>query len=319
MTKILIALFATALLIAAGLAAFVLSDDTATDTASDTASDTATDTTNTVFLQSELVSESELGLIADPSAQPIAQPEAGSVWTLSVGDCWDSASDEEFVDNVVVVDCAGPHEAEIFDSFLLEPGDYPGIDRVQELASRGCLVRFETYTGVVYAESLRDYHSLYPTPKSWAVQGDREVLCSINGSELADAANNAASETSREIDVFDLVTGDCFDEPAGEGAVSTLTRVECAEPHDAEAFLVFEIDGLAEYPGDDEIYRLTEDRCIAEFEVFVGFPYLESDLDVFYFTPTQQSWELSNDRVVQCAVVEVDGSKLVGSAGGVGR
>src|SRR3990172_11626 len=60
------------------------------------------------------------------------------------------------------------------------------------------------------------------------------------------------------------------------------------------------------------------ERCVGEFEGFVGLSYEQSDLDLFPITPTAESWA-QGDRVVYCALYALDLSKLTGSMLGAAR
>lgn len=128
----------------------------------------------------------------------------------------------------------------------------------------------------------------------------------------------APSARTREISVFDLRLGDCFDEPdfLDDYSIVTVPFVRCADPHDYEVFFVFELpDGP--YPGEDEVWELADEGCFDEFAGFVGASYFESDLDFFAIYPTADSWA-DGDRVVQCVLYAMDLTKLVGSMRGVG-
>ena len=74
----------------------------------------------------------------------------------------------------------------------------------------------------------------------------------------------------------------------------------------------------AAFPGREATTQSAAERCIAEFEGFVGLSYPESDLDIFPITPTLESWG-EGDRVVFCALYALDLSKLTGSMRGANR
>ena len=48
-----------------------------------------------------------------------------------------------------------------------------------ELAFESCMARFQGFVGLDYESSSLDIMTLYPTPDSWAQQGDREVVCAV--------------------------------------------------------------------------------------------------------------------------------------------
>ncbi len=118
--------------------------------------------------------------------------------------------------------------------------------------------------------------------------------------------------------VFDLSVGDCFnDDPAGEEVVQTVDTVDCSQPHDNEIFFEFSMTDAA-FPGREATVASAGERCVAEFEDFVGLSYEQSDLDLFPITPTAESWA-EGDRVVYCALYALDLSKLTGSMRGAAR
>jgi hypothetical protein len=118
--------------------------------------------------------------------------------------------------------------------------------------------------------------------------------------------------------VFDLAVGDCFDDdPEAAEAVASVAIVDCSEPHDNEIYFEYSMTD-AVFPGQEAAAQAAAQRCIQEFEGFVGKSYQESDLDIFPITPTPESWD-QGDRVVYCAIYALDLSKLTGSMRGANR
>ncbi len=126
-----------------------------------------------------------------------------------------------------------------------------------------------------------------------------------------------------DVSVYDLEVNDCVDVPDETGVdveVTELPSIDCDDPHDAEVFLIDELDADGEYPGTEAVTGEVQRQCVgAAFEDFVGQTYARSELDIFYMFPTQQTWDLANDREFVCAVTTVDGSPLVGSVEGSER
>ena len=137
--------------------------------------------------------------------------------------------------------------------------------------------------------------------------------CSIIGDVLAGPAPQPErDETTQEItesseaDVFALRVGDCLDMVEGE-QVETVPVVPCGDPHSDEVYHDFEMaDG--EFPGDEAVNTAAEEGCLAAFEPFIGLPYEESTLYVAWYSPTEQSWNGFDDRVVSCVVSDPAGS-----------
>ncbi|MFE7760338.1 DUF4190 domain-containing protein [Streptomyces sp. NPDC057438] len=106
---------------------------------------------------------------------------------------------------------------------------------------------------------------------------------------------------------FSVATGECFDTPTGslEGYTADVDIVPCAGEHDAEVFAGFSMsDGP--YPGDGAVTEAADDRCYARSESYVMDPWaLPADVDVYYFTPTRQSWRYG-DREITCMFGNTD-------------
>jgi hypothetical protein len=104
---------------------------------------------------------------------------AGTVdaFEVHVGDCFD---DGDFwtsgVSEIPGVPCSQPHDNEIYATFDI-PGEWPGDERVDELADEGCYDRFASAIGKSYEESVIEYTTIYPSSESWKQLGDREVIC----------------------------------------------------------------------------------------------------------------------------------------------
>jgi len=141
------------------------------------------------------------------------------------------------------------------------------------------------------------------------------------GFAIYGAASNVDRDSSGQIvgegtvDAFHVRVGDCFDDPSSlNDEISSLRGVPCAEPHDNEAFAVFDLT-IDNYPADDAMADLAHESCRERFEGFVGRDYDASSLDIFSMFPSADSWN-QNDREVICAVFDVNATKLVGTAKG---
>jgi hypothetical protein len=113
--------------------------------------------------------------------------EAGSLdaFQLQVGDCYnDQSTYETEVTRVPGVPCYEPHDNEVYATFDLSMSEYPGEDRVWELAEEGCLERFEPFVGKAYEDSTLDFMTLVPSEGSWKERDDREVICAVYHMEL---------------------------------------------------------------------------------------------------------------------------------------
>jgi hypothetical protein len=149
------------------------------------------------------------------------------------------------------------------------------------------------------------------------------VLAVFAGIGLFSSFNDASRDGSGEIvgsgdlDVWTLQVGDCFDDPADlDDVVFDVAALPCSEPHDNEVFSLVPIAGTfgETYPGDAAIQEYSYEACIGEpFDSYVGTDYLDSSLEVFTFTPSDESWD-EGDREVVCVLFRLDFEKLTGTA-----
>lgn len=118
-----------------------------------------------------------------------------------------------------------------------------------------------------------------------------------------------------EVGAFRVRLGDCIAEVA-DGDVESVQAVPCDEPHAAEVYGAFNMDGDADapFPGDEAIELAYVDGCLSRFEPFVGRDFATSQYDITAMTPTAGSWDEVDDREILCLLVHVDRTPLVGTA-----
>jgi hypothetical protein len=152
--------------------------------------------------------------------------------------------------------------------------------------------------------------------KTWMIYIAAAVGFAIYGAATdVDRDSSGVIVSEGNVDAFQVQVGDCFnDSDAFSDEISSLPGVPCAEPHDNEAFAVFDVD-ITEYPDDETMAQLAHESCVNRFDAFVGRDYESSSLDVISMYPTVESWR-QNDREVVCAVYDMDENKLVGSVRG---
>jgi hypothetical protein len=133
----------------------------------------------------------------------------------------------------------------------------------------------------------------------------------------ADPAEDPTEIEGAEMVSFDeLAVGDCLPLVEYEDEIFEVPVVPCDRPHTDEVYFIDQLDD-GEYPGDDALYQTAEERCLAEFEGFVGVPYAQSELDFYTYWPTQMSWNRLDDRTVHCIVFSYD--DVTGTLEGAGR
>jgi hypothetical protein len=143
------------------------------------------------------------------------------------------------------------------------------------------------------------------------------VACSSEPRATRDDAGTVAAEGV--LDASEIAVGDCINDEATTSEevteVSSVTAVPCGQPHDAEAYSVFDLpDG--DFPGQEEVALAGEEQCMEDFESFIGTPYEESRYEIGTLFPTEEAWNEMADREFVCLVVDPAGAKLEGSLKG---
>ena len=129
------------------------------------------------------------------STTPAGEPT--SFDEVAVGTCFNDAGDEGALDytELAVVDCAEPHDNEVYHLFDATGGaTYPGDEKLAQVTRDGCLSAFEAYVGKPYTESAFAILPIPPSETSWN-GGDREVVCALYDTgrkELTGSVRNAA-------------------------------------------------------------------------------------------------------------------------------
>lgn len=100
---------------------------------------------------------------------------------LAVGDCINGATPNEdgTVEETPTVDCATPHEEEVYLVTTVDVDEFPGNDALGDQGSQLCVDAYEDFVGLAYEDSLLDFWVLYPTEETFAI-GDRQIVCSIS-------------------------------------------------------------------------------------------------------------------------------------------
>ncbi len=117
------------------------------------------------------------------------------------------------------------------------------------------------------------------------------------------------------IDIFALKVGDCKMD-SGSELLESADVVPCDQPHDEEVY--HEIT-MPDGEFSDADIETASQECIGEpFTTFVGVAFDASLLEVYPITPTKDTWEKLNDRVVQCVIYDPAGP-TTGSLAGAAR
>ena len=101
------------------------------------------------------------------TAEPITRPRAG--------DCYQFPATDNS-DDLTIVSCNQPHDAETFHAFEFRGDQFPTDDELDQASDEICGLMFEYYVGKPVADSTLDYEWVGPDQELWA-QGDHIVEC----------------------------------------------------------------------------------------------------------------------------------------------
>ncbi|MDH3812747.1 MAG: septum formation family protein [Gammaproteobacteria bacterium] len=151
--------------------------------------------------------------------------------------------------------------------------------------------------------------------KSWAVYLMAVVGFGIYGAATSvDRDSSGAIVAEGNIGAFNVRVGDCFNDVGFDDEVSSVPGIPCSDPHDNEAYAVFDVS-VPSYPEGEGMSELAYESCMDRFAAYVGKDYESSSLEITTMFPSQQSWR-ENDREVICAVYDMNAQKLTGTTRG---
>ena len=99
-----------------------------------------------------------------------------AVFGLRPGQCVNSGSNAL---KFTVLSCARPHDAEVFASFTLPAGPWPGGSAVRVDAGDGCASRLDGYIDPQLATASLSQQYVYPNQAAWQA-GERTVVCEVS-------------------------------------------------------------------------------------------------------------------------------------------
>jgi hypothetical protein len=99
---------------------------------------------------------------------------------LRVGNCiTDAKSTQLDARTFDAVECAQPHDGEVFTIIALGDGTYRGEPALIAKGQRGCLARLRRQaTAKAFRDKRLGFKFVFPTKRSWA-QGDHEITCLV--------------------------------------------------------------------------------------------------------------------------------------------
>lgn len=110
--------------------------------------------------------------------------ESLEVALLEVGDCFDDEDEIELdetsqIFTVSAVDCANPHDNEVYDTLRAKGDVFPGQTQMSDQAETDCIAQFDAFVGLAYLDSEYEVGTIFPTSQSWALNGDRKITCFV--------------------------------------------------------------------------------------------------------------------------------------------
>lgn len=111
---------------------------------------------------------------AQPSVDEASAPSTALVPGMCLNDVDQPLAAQ--LTEIPTVDCAEPHQSEVYADITLEGEDYPGVDQVNDFAAEACEEAFGEFIGVDYRVSELSFHYYYPTFSRFA-EGDRSIYC----------------------------------------------------------------------------------------------------------------------------------------------
>ncbi|TDC53579.1 DUF4190 domain-containing protein [Jiangella ureilytica] len=105
--------------------------------------------------------------------------EEGTVSTMDieVGDCLNGLRgiEDDTLTTLPAVPCDQPHEGEVYATFELEDGDYPGVDGIAAVADERCANELAALSQEAWNDPDIGLFYFYPDELYWP--NDREVVC----------------------------------------------------------------------------------------------------------------------------------------------
>ncbi|MBT2876007.1 septum formation family protein [Streptomyces cellulosae] len=210
-----------------------------------------------------------------------------SVFSLDVGDCYNpnggKVEGEAYL--VEVVPCDEAHQGEVVGEFALDGGsEYPGDEKVVEIADGRCAVEAQTYAPDTWALPKGVGLSHYtPTRESWAT-GDRAVSCTYTV-EKGTFKGSLNTAKSFEPDQLTFLKGSnavyeamWAHQPVSDDVEAALADYK-AQAKAVAAALDTHVEGLAGIDGTQAgKLRATLTKAAEQWEKAANAP----DADVFY-------------------------------------
>lgn len=120
-----------------------------------------------------------------------------------------------------------------------------------------------------------------------------------------DEETGEVSEVVEGASIFEIEEGDCLG-PFPEGLVNEIDIYPCDEPHEQQVLSITQIESEG-FPDEETVRDQAADDCLPVFEEFVGLAFEESELEIDFLSPSEESWEEEDDRDLVCTVYDPSG------------
>lgn len=130
------------------------------------------------------------------------------------------------------------------------------------------------------------------------------VTTGTTSSGSAGSAGSPGAMGTRRVGVFALDTGDCFDNPSGTRAVTSVEVMPCTAAHDAQVYAKFNLPrgSRFSYPGQAKVGRLAAVGCNSRIGASLDRLKLPRGTSIRLLYPLMGSWLLGR-RTVSCVIV----------------
>ena len=118
-----------------------------------------------------------------PTTNTAPQEVETDVSELAIGACFNASLASGAPSSVDVIDCAGLHDFEVYQSVALDDGDFPGEAETEASAQDECSIAFEEFAGIAYSDSVLLVNYFYPSELTWAT-GDRVIICVVQDGDI---------------------------------------------------------------------------------------------------------------------------------------
>ena len=259
----------------------------------------------------------------------ITESSTISVSELRVGDCLADLPRGRVL-KVEAVPCDDHHTAEVFDTYTMPAGPFPGEAAVRASAHRQCVEGIDDYVAAPEGQSGYAVFLLNPVQDTWS--DDRGVACLLTNPDHSYLYAAVRGEGPRpgsspppglapgmvtgDVSPADLVVGNCITARLPDGTIITVDLGPCAKPHLYEVFSVYSLPA-GPYPGVRQTDALVLGHCRKYLPGFVRAPAGESGYRIEYFFPRATDWA-ADDREGTCMLTAPGARPLTGEAKGHG-